>query len=99
MRWSVARTRTGLYAIMGAQAGHNVVTADGRHHTFSQFGAGTFIDGVRTLLGPDFVVHPLALLIEAERLSDIGCTDALRRLVATDQIRVITHCSSRTTSA
>src|SRR5688572_4258170 len=23
----------------GAQAGHNVVTADGRHHTFSQFGA------------------------------------------------------------
>jgi len=25
----------------GAQAGHNVVTAEGRHHTFSQFGAGS----------------------------------------------------------
>ena len=25
----------------GAQAAHNVVTADGRHHTFAQFGSGT----------------------------------------------------------
>jgi adenylosuccinate synthase len=34
----------------GAQAGHNVVLADGRHHTFSQFGAGSFHAGVATVL-------------------------------------------------
>ena len=34
----------------GAQAGHNVVRPDGRQHTFSQFGSGTFIPGVRTYL-------------------------------------------------
>ena len=50
----------------GAQAGHNVVTPDGRHHTFSQFGAGSFVPGVRTLLGPDFLLHPGGMLVEAE---------------------------------
>ena len=34
----------------GPQAGHNVVTSDERHHTFSQFGSGTFVAGVRTVL-------------------------------------------------
>ena len=34
----------------GPQAGHNVVLPDGRHHTFSQFGSGSFVPGVRTLL-------------------------------------------------
>ena len=52
----------------GAQAGHNVVTPDGRHHTFSQFGAGTFA-GVPTLLGPDFLFHPLAAEVEAAALA------------------------------
>jgi adenylosuccinate synthase len=33
----------------GPQAGHNVVTPAGRHHTFSQFGSGT-LAGARTLL-------------------------------------------------
>jgi len=74
----------------GAQAGHNVVTEDGRHHTFSQFGAGSLIPGVRTLLGPAFIMHPLALLLEAQQLHRIGCWDALERLVVSDQIRVIT---------
>ena len=32
----------------GAQAGHNVVTPDGRHHTFSQFGSGAFNPHVKT---------------------------------------------------
>ena len=34
----------------GAQAAHNVVLPDGRHHTFAQFGSGTFVPGVRTHL-------------------------------------------------
>jgi len=40
----------------GAQAGHNVVLADGRHHTFSQFGAGTFA-GAATWLAQPMIVN------------------------------------------
>jgi len=53
----------------GAQAGHNVVTPDGRHHTFSQFGSGTF-HGVPTHLSRFVVVDPLALSTEAAALGD-----------------------------
>ncbi|XVU23486.1 adenylosuccinate synthetase [Actinoplanes sp. CA-054009] len=48
----------------GAQAAHNVVTEDGRHHTFSQFGSGT-LRGVPTHLTRFMVVDPLALSAEA----------------------------------
>jgi adenylosuccinate synthase len=63
----------------GAQAGHNVVSPAGDHHTFSQIGAGTFVPGTQTLLGPDFVLHPGALLIESRRLETLGVPDALAR--------------------
>lgn len=51
----------------GAQAGHNVVTPDGRHHTFSQFGSGTFHD-VPTYLSKYVHVNPLAMESEALHL-------------------------------
>lgn len=77
----------------GAQAGHNVVTpADsnsaGRHHTFSQFGSGMFVPGVRTLLLDPMIVHPTALLVEAEVLGRIGIHDALSRLMIDAQCRI-----------
>jgi len=53
----------------GAQAGHNVVTPDGRHHTFSQFGSGTF-QGVPTHLSRFMIVDPLALAAEAQALGN-----------------------------
>ena len=53
----------------GAQAGHNVVTPDGRHHTFAQFGSGTF-HGVPTHLTRFVVVDPLALAAEAAALGN-----------------------------
>jgi adenylosuccinate synthase len=53
----------------GAQAGHNVVTPDGRHHTFAQFGSGTF-HGVPTHLTRFMVVDPLALAAEAAALGN-----------------------------
>jgi adenylosuccinate synthase len=56
----------------GAQAGHNVVLADGRHHAFSQFGAGSFHAGVATVLASPVVVHPTALRIEAAVLREAG---------------------------
>ena len=64
----------------GAQAGHNVVLPDGRHHTFSQFGAGTFNPGVATVLAAPVVVHPTALLVEETYLQRAGVSDALDRL-------------------
>jgi adenylosuccinate synthase len=55
----------------GAQAGHNVVTEDGRAHTFAQFGSGT-LRGVPTFLSGYVVVDPLALTVEADHLSTLG---------------------------
>ncbi|MFG3553939.1 adenylosuccinate synthetase [Micromonospora sp. NPDC047557] len=64
----------------GAQAAHTVVLRDGRHHTFAQFGAGTFHPGVGTHLSRHVVVDPLALAAEADHLATIGVPDALDRL-------------------
>jgi len=74
----------------GAQAGHNVVTTDGRHHTFSQVGAGSFVPGVRTYLARDMVVHPTALDSEARHLARVGVADAMRRMHVDPECRVTT---------
>jgi adenylosuccinate synthase len=74
----------------GAQAGHNVVMSDGRHHTFSQFGAGTFRPGVRTYLSRFMVVHPGGLMEEARKLRETGVADAMERLHIDPEARVIT---------
>ena len=68
----------------GAQAGHNVVTSS-QHHTFSQFGAGTFVPGTRTVLLDPFVLHPTALLIEAEAAEEAR----ERAEAAADRIRSV----------
>ena len=58
----------------GAQAAHNVVTDDGRHHTFAQFGSGT-LAGVPTHLSREMLVDPLALAAEAAHLAALGVPD------------------------
>ena len=58
----------------GAQAAHNVVTADGRHHTFAQFGSGT-LRGVPGHLSRFVCVDPLALAAEADHLRALGVPD------------------------
>jgi|GEM_PF-181134 len=63
----------------GAQAAHNVVTDDGRHHTFAQFGAGT-LAGVPTHLSRYVLVDPLALATEADHLAELGVPDPLGSL-------------------
>lgn len=74
----------------GAQAGHNVVCADGRHHTFAQFGAGSFINGVRTILSRHVVIHPTGLLLEGEALRKKGMPDIFSRILASEQSLLIT---------
>ena len=74
----------------GAQAGHNVVSPDGRHHTFSQFGAGSFVDATVTVLASPVVVHPSAILIEAQALERVGVPDVMTRLMIDGACRVTT---------
>ncbi|MFC5289834.1 adenylosuccinate synthetase [Actinokineospora guangxiensis] len=64
----------------GAQAAHNVIVG-GTHHTFSQFGSGTFA-GVPTHLSRFVLVEPFALAEEARRLAAIGVADPLRLVSA-----------------
>lgn len=91
----LVRTRSAKLVVRwngGAQAGHTVVTDDGRAHVFSQLGAGTFVPGVRTHLAEPFVLHPTALLVEARHLATQGVPvdDALARLTIAESARVIT---------
>jgi adenylosuccinate synthase len=74
----------------GAQAGHNVVLPDGRHHTFSQFGAGSFSPGIHTILAEPVIVHPTALLEEARHLVQVGIPDPLGRILIDGDCRVTT---------
>ncbi len=82
--WLCARGPEPVHAVVrfngGAQAAHNVVTPDGRHHTFAQFGSGTFTPGVRTHLSRFMLVDPLALAAEARHLAEVGVPGALDRL-------------------
>lgn len=52
----------------GSQAGHTVVTPDGRRHVFSHFGSGCFA-GAATLLSRFFILNPMIFLREYMELS------------------------------
>jgi adenylosuccinate synthase len=75
---------TGAHTVVryngGAQAAHNVITPDDRHHTFAQFGSGTFVRGTRTHLSRFMMIHPLAMLAEERHLRSLGISDAFQRL-------------------
>lgn len=64
----------------GAQAAHNVITPDGRHHTFAQFGSGTFLPSTRTHLSRYMMLHPMAMLAEERHLQVLGIDNAFARL-------------------
>lgn len=74
----------------GAQAAHNVVLPDGRHHTFSQFGSGTFVPNVKTHLSKFMLVNPLNMIPEAENLRKLGVNDAWDRLTVSKEALIIT---------
>ena len=74
----------------GSQAAHNVVTADGIHHTFAQFGSGTFVPSVKTYLSEYMWIEPLSLLNENEGLRRKGVMDAPSRLFINKHTRIIT---------
>lgn len=74
----------------GGQAEHNIVTPDGRHHTFSQFGAGAFLPDVATHLSRDMWVNPMNMNYEAEHLIELGVTDAWDRTTVDEDARIVT---------
>lgn len=55
----------------GCQAAHNVVY-QGKHHTFSQFGAGT-LKGASTYLDQAVIVDPISMWYEYRHLIELGC--------------------------
>lgn len=73
----------------GAQAAHNVVTPEGLHHTFAQFGSGSLVPGVRTHLSRFMVLNPLNMLREGEVLQDY-VPDIWSRVTVDEDALVIT---------
>jgi adenylosuccinate synthase len=88
-----SRTASRIRAVVrfngGAQAGHNVVTPDGRHHTFAQFGSGTF-HGVPTHLSRFMLVEPFALAAEAAHLAELGIPNPFALLSADSRALITT---------
>lgn len=79
----------------GHQAAHNVVTDPGpvfggMHHTFSQFGSGSFIPGVRTHLSRFMMINPIAMMEEEEHLRCLGVSDMWERTTVHNQCLVVT---------
>lgn len=74
----------------GPQAAHNVVTPDGRHHTFAQFGSGSFVDGAFTHLSRYMLINPLDMFPEAEHLNALGVQDVWRRTTVDREALIIT---------
>jgi adenylosuccinate synthase len=74
----VARNRNAVVIRFngGAQAGHTVLSTDGRRHVFSHFGAGSFL-GAATFLSRFFVVQPSIFVKEAIELAEIGLKPAV----------------------
>ncbi|WP_423225375.1 adenylosuccinate synthetase [Candidatus Amarolinea aalborgensis] len=60
----------------GAQAGHRVVTpgAAPQEHVFAQFGSGA-LAGAATHLSRFMLLDPLAMLVEAQHLCELGAPD------------------------
>lgn len=73
----------------GAQAAHNVVETSGRHHTFAQFGSGTFA-GAQTHLSKHMLVNPVALRDEIRHLKEVGVPDP-HSLLTVHQDALITN--------
>lgn len=61
----------------GAQAGHNVVTPQGAHHTFRHFGSGSFNPNVTTYLASEFILNPIIFCKELNELKELGLQPAV----------------------
>jgi len=83
---AATRNATVVRSNGGAQAGHTVVSPEGRRHVFHHVGAGSFA-GAATHFSRFFVAHPMLLLDELAVLAGLGVKPKLssdpRALVTT----------------
>lgn len=56
----------------GAQAGHTVLTPDGKRHVFGHFASNSFLPNSKTILSQFFVVNPLLFFKEKFNLNNMG---------------------------
>lgn len=73
----------------GSQAAHNVVTPEGLHHTFAQFGSGT-LAGAPTHLSQHTILNPANMVEEEKHLRTLGVTDAFDKLTIAESALIIT---------
>lgn len=73
----------------GPQTAHNVVTDDGRHHTFAQFGSGTF-QGAKTILSEHVLVNPFNMVLEADHLESVTGYDPFEKTYISENALLIT---------
>lgn len=73
----------------GPQTAHNVVTDDGRHHTFAQFGSGTF-QGAKTILSEYVLVNPFNMVVEADHLLSVTGQDPFEKTFISENALLIT---------
>lgn len=64
----------------GCQAAHNVITNEDDHHTFAQFGSGTF-NNSKTYLSKYMLVEPFSLINESKHLAKLGVHRPLTMVV------------------
>lgn len=74
----------------GAQCAHNVISPEGTHHCFAQFGSGSFLPNVKTYLSRFVLINPVRILAEAQELIGCGVTDAATRMMVDRHAVVIT---------
>lgn len=73
----------------GPQAGHRAVMMDGREHTFSQWGAGTF-RGVPTFHSRYVALDPMAMEPEADHLIKEGVPNPYRLITVDPNCLIVT---------
>lgn len=74
----------------GPQAAHNVVTPSGKHHTFAQFGSGSFLLNSRTHLSRYMLVNPYNLYVENQYLAAQNVKLTWERLSIDQHATIIT---------
>lgn len=74
----------------GPQAAHNVISAQGIHHCFSQFGAGSFTPNVETFLSKYMFLKPTNLIEEAHALKEKIACDPFRRIKIDERCVIVT---------
>lgn len=76
----------------GPQAAHNVVTDEGGHHTFHQFGSGTLAKAgpAKTIILPTMCIDPLALMNEADELEGKGVKNPLGLITVDGGCKIVT---------